>query len=167
MTYLIIFLSFFIFYTLLIILFKFVIKSSTIAIDIDYLTNIDDIITRGILYVNNRDNVILEDYILAHIKEQKLNGKAILKAIKYQNLGYKIVYYTSRHEYLRKATSEFLNQWGLKGALYMNTNKQDGFLCKILILQHLKENMKYLVGLIQDDKMIDDYNKKILKINLL
>lgn len=99
-----------------------------IAIDFDGLVDIQPILNRGIIYINNRQDVTLDEYFEAHVLEQEVIPSAILKAIKYQNLGYKLMFYSRRAENLRIQTAKVLNDWQLKGELYMNRNTLYPFL---------------------------------------
>lgn len=100
-------------------------RNSIIAIDFDTLVDVNPIIGRGKIYVNNKKNVSLEQYFAAHVSEQQPIPQGILKAIHYQRVGYKIIYFSCRPEYLRLETAKVLNNWNLKGELYMDMNKEE------------------------------------------
>ena len=120
-------------------IFKQYRKNSVVLVDFDsVLVNIDPILERGKIFVENRPDTEIEDYIAAHITEQEVIPRGILKAREIQQLGYKVVYMSSRPEYLRPQTAEILNDWGLRGELFMcRTEGRPSILFKQSLLQWL------------------------------
>lgn len=138
-------------------------RNSIIAIDFDTLVDVDPIIERGKIYVSNKKNASLEQYFAAHVSEQQPIPQGILKAIHYQRVGYKIIYFSCRPEYLRLETAKVLNNWGLKGELYMNTYNDENIYFKGQIITYIQKNKGKLVGVVDNSevayKAIYEWNK--------
>lgn len=110
-------------------------KNSIIAIDFDTLVDIDPIIERGKICAKN-NNKSFDEYFDAHISEQTPNPTGLVRALKYQQLGYTLCFVSARPERLRIGAAKFLNDWNLRGELYMCEND-------ISIVNLLKDPVKY------------------------
>lgn len=99
-------------------------KQSYIAVDIDTLVDIKPIIEQGKIWAENTGRNF-EEYFLAHITEQAPNPKGITNALAYQQLGYSLVFVGARTEKTRLITANFLNQWNLRGELFLFSDESD------------------------------------------
>lgn len=94
-------------------------KNSVIVFDLDMLADTSTIIERGRIWAENGEKRTFDDYYTAHLSEQYPNPSGLACAIKCQQLGYTLCFVAARPEKTRIEAARFLNQWGLKGQLYM------------------------------------------------
>lgn len=118
-------------------------SNSIVIIDFDsVLVDIEHIKKRAEIYVKNNPNKNIGEYIGAHISEQAVKPIGVLEALKYQEQHYKIVFVSSRHESLRLETTKILNEWGLKGILYMNEESLSSVIFKNGLYSFIKNNYR-------------------------
>lgn len=99
-------------------------KSSYILVDIDTLIDIKPVVEQGKIWAENTGKSF-EEYFLAHITEQAPNPRGLVRAIFYQHQGYSLAFIGARTENTRLVTAKFLNDWNLKGELFLFDNKSD------------------------------------------
>lgn len=99
-------------------------KSGTkILIDFDsVIVNIEYIYKRAEIYVKNNPNVTIGEYIGAHISEQEVKPEGVREALRLQHQFYQLIFVSGRDSSLRLETAKVLNDWGLKGKLFMNAD---------------------------------------------
>lgn len=94
-------------------------KNCVVVVDFDTLVDVEPIIERAKVWEQNNKDSSFEKYFEAHISEQKPISKGILRALFFQQLGYTLHFISIRPETMRIETAKFLNEWGLRGELYM------------------------------------------------
>jgi hypothetical protein len=95
-------------------------KNTYILIDFDsVLVDISHIIRRSEIYLKNNPDKNQGEYIGAHISEQLINSRGVSKVLALREKGYKFIFVSNRDESLRIETASVLNEWGLKGQLFM------------------------------------------------
>lgn len=104
-----------------------------ILVDFDSLTNIEPILERCRIWLaNNKEkNPNADDYFAAHISEQQIIPNQILNCLRWQGMGYSLIYISERKENLRIESAKVLNDWNLKGELFLTGsayNKDEKFI---------------------------------------
>lgn len=99
-------------------------KSGTkILVDFDsVIVNIEYIYKRAEIYVKNNPNITIGEYIGAHITEQEVKPEGIREVLRLQSQFYQLIFVSERDSSVRLETAKILNDWGLKGQLFMNSS---------------------------------------------
>lgn len=126
-------------------------RNSVILIDFDTLANSEAIINRAAIWVQNNPNKNFYDYFKAHACEQEVIPNGVLKALKYQKAGYTLAFMSIRDEQVRIETAKLLNDWQLKGELYMNNGYINAECFKNAVLNEIKYRAKKrVIGVIDN-----------------
>lgn len=120
-----------------------------ILVDFDCLTDIKPIEERCRIWLENHRVGSADDYFEAHISEQILIPQNILRCIKWQNMGYKLMFISSRKENLRIESAKILNDWELKGELYLTGDSYEKA-CKLVSISKQLGKEHKLKGLLAD-----------------
>lgn len=99
---------------------------SIIIVDFDtFIVDMAHLEKRADIYIKNCPNGKRGEYIGKRIHEQVIRPEGIKEALELQKQMYPLFFITERHENLRIETVKILNDWGLKGPLYMGGFRKD------------------------------------------
>ena len=118
-------------------------------VDFDCLTDIKPIEERCRIWLANNRVGSADDYFEAHISEQILIPQNILRCMKWQNMGYKLMFISSRKENLRIESAKILNDWELRGELYLTGDNYEKACKLVSVSKQLRKEHK-LEGLLAD-----------------
>ena len=120
-----------------------------VIVDFDCLTDIKPIEERCRIWLANHREGLADDYFEAHISEQILIPQNILRCMKWQNMGYKLMFISSRKENLRIESAKILNDWELRGELYLTGDNYEKACKLVSVSKQLRKEHK-LEGLLAD-----------------
>lgn len=99
---------------------------SVVIVDFDtFIVDMTHLKRKAEIYVKNNKNKSFGEYIGRHIHEQIIRPDGIKQVLELQKQLYPLFFITERHENLRIETVKVLNDWGIKGPLYMGATSKD------------------------------------------